>query len=327
MANKENSENLDTLKEGGRGSADDVGEKEKNPASAVASSNPDANTLSSLKQKSKYVRKAYTQSANLLRSQMENGIKLTTTDLTYAKMTALTDELANNTSVLLTLPEEIVPPSTLSELLKQAKTYDNNYTEISNQYITYGNTMQSQNKKRVSFTSTRGSIPESIGSYYQIPDSDDYNDDEAVTSGSGPIVKFQPLKLPRFGGDVNNMTEIISFVDWMSLFELSISRIPSKAMKQAYLLQSLDKPAIDSVRNIPCSEVGYEATIKILAQSFGNMRRNIQLSIKNLLSTSLNHLLKDLLHPSPIEKIGLNCFGCIVRYKTQIREKYHQKRS
>ena len=105
-----------------------------------------------MKQKNKYLRKAYTQTANLLRSQMENNVKVTTTDLTYAKMTAFTDELANSTSILLTLPEDIVAPATLGELLRQAETFDNNYTEISNLYISYCNTIQSQNKKRVSLS-------------------------------------------------------------------------------------------------------------------------------------------------------------------------------
>ena len=90
----------------------------------------------------------------------------------------------------------------------------------------------------------------------------------------------EPLKLPRFSGDVNNMNELMSFVDWMSLFDLSVARVHSDAMKQAYLLQSLDKPAVDLVRNIPCSDIGYQATIKILTQNYGNMKRNIQLSIK-----------------------------------------------
>ena len=75
--------------------------------------NNDQNTLTSLKQKNKYLRKASTQTSNLLRSQMENNVKTTATESTYAKLTQLNDELSNITSILLTLPETTVPSGTL----------------------------------------------------------------------------------------------------------------------------------------------------------------------------------------------------------------------
>ena len=62
-------ENLDNVKEL-ETNGEVSGEKEKNQLLSNTSSHPDASTLASLKQKNKYLRKTYTVTANLLKSQM-----------------------------------------------------------------------------------------------------------------------------------------------------------------------------------------------------------------------------------------------------------------
>ena len=52
-----------------------TGEMDKGTTPAPLPPQNDVNTLASLKQKNKYLRKAYTQNANLLRTQMENQTK------------------------------------------------------------------------------------------------------------------------------------------------------------------------------------------------------------------------------------------------------------
>ena len=60
---------------------------------------------------------------------------------------------------------------------------------------------------------------------------------------------------------------------------LSVNKIHSKALNKAYHLQSLDSPAAELVRQIPCSDSGFDSSLKILSQNFGNVKQNIQISI------------------------------------------------
>ena len=91
------------------------------------------NSLSSLKNKNTYLRKAFTLTAKLLTQQMESNVKQSISDSTYAKLTGLSDELSNATAILLTLPEQEVSQTTLTDMLKQAEKYDTTFSTISEQ--------------------------------------------------------------------------------------------------------------------------------------------------------------------------------------------------
>ena len=236
------------------------------------------NSLSSLKNKNTYLRKAFTLTAKLLTQQMESNVKQSISDNTYAKLTGLSDELSNATAILLTLPEQEVSQTTLTDMLKQAEKYDTTFSTISEQYLNFCSLKASQmptphnsNKAGVTFAES--------ATYNSDEDEDESTD---CNIDAAPVIKFQPLKLPRLSGDPSSQTELMSFMDWLNLFMLSVTKINSKALKQAYLLQSLDPPAADLVRQIPCSDTGFDSSLKILSQNFGNVKKNIQLSIKRL---------------------------------------------
>ena len=58
--------------------------------------------------------------------------------------------------------------------------------------------------------------------------------------------------------------------------EKSKDKIKNNALIIAYLVQALDIPAADVMKNIPSFEVGYQASICILTENFGNVKLHLR---------------------------------------------------
>ena len=85
-----------------------------------------------------------------------------------------------------------------------------------------------------------------------------------IRSRSAPTIKFAPIKLPTFSGDVTSGEN--NFSDWWNLFNISVGNIEDSAIKHIYLMQSLRGKALKLVRNLPASSIGYDNAISILKQ-------------------------------------------------------------
>ena len=288
----------------------------------------DENNLQALKAKNKYIRNAFTKASNLLRTQMEHNISTAVTDKTYGKLSDLNDQLANITKSLLTLPSSSIPSGTLAELLKVADQYDSSYNDISNLYITY-TTAYSPAKRNVSFSFAPPTLTQKQHeNVHQYGNSEEVDEDEDNhRQHPGPVVKFQPLRLPKFSGGTDNPDQLMGFGDWISLFSLSVEGISPKALKQAYLLQSLEKPAVELIQNIPCSDIGFDASLKILNQNYGNVRKNIQVSIKKVIEYSPKQIDRRVHLSINYRKTGRSFYNYIGLFKTRIKLKFLQNLS
>ena len=179
------------------------------------------------------------------------------------------DLLATNTSKLLSLPLDSISEATINNELKICDKYDTAFTDMSTLISTY---------KHIPVTDASHTSPR----FY---DEDGGSDDDSSSdhrSKSTPQIKFAPIKLPTFSGDVT--TGENNFSDWMNLFNVSVENIEDDAIKHIYLTQSLRGKALKLVANIPASTLGYNNALSILKKQFSNQKRMLHLTLKALVN-------------------------------------------
>ena len=139
------------------------------------------------------------------------------------------DALAKNLGAILELPSDQCNQSILSNELKSCDKYDNSFTHISNMICSYKHTPSIETHAGHSANAH----------HYEDDESDDDLEyrDARERPKSTPQIKFAPIKLPQFSGDVT--TGENNFADWISLFHVSVNNIEDDAIKHIYLMQSL----------------------------------------------------------------------------------------
>ena len=235
-------------------------------------------TLTRLKLSNKYNRSNFTRVDNSLRSLMENNAKYSLIEENFTKLSKIQDSLAKNTAAIFELPPELLNEAMLNNELKTCDRYDNTFSEISNLIGTYKHVPTAEGH------STSAMHHDAEGSE---SDEDDFRDARERPK-STPQIKFAPIKLPTFSGDVTIGEN--NFTDWLNLFNVSVEHITDDSIKHIYLIQSLKGKALKLVSNIPASKIGFANALSILTQHFGNQKRTLHLTLKALVHYEVPHL-------------------------------------
>ena len=231
-------------------------------------------TLARIKLSNKHLRSNFTRIKNSLRSLMELNAKENLIEENFTKLSKIQDALAKNLSAILELPPDQCNQSILSNELKSCDRYDNSFTEISTMICSY---------KQVPAIETHATHT-GIARHDDDSDEEDFRDARERPKPT-PQIKFAPIKLPPFSGDLTSREN--NFVDWLNLFNVSIGNIEDDSIKHNYLMQSLKGKALKLVSNIPASKIGFERAISILTQHFRNQKRTLHLTLKALVNYEL----------------------------------------
>ena len=140
-----------------------------------------------------------------IRPQIDAAVSSTIIGHSYDKLAKLNDNLACNTSIILSLPPNAPTDTGIEEWTKNASKYDDVYNEMSDLVASYAS-------KDGDDISTEGG--------YELPDNEDEDDcgswhndeDEVILSRpmrnkTATNVKFDAIRLPKFTGDIENWGE------------------------------------------------------------------------------------------------------------------------
>ena len=230
-------------------------------------------SLARIKLSNKHLRSNFTRIENTLRGLMEHNAKETLIEENFTKLSKIQDTLAKNLTAILDLPPDQCNQSLLSNELKSRDKYDNSFTDISTMICTYKYTPAIETHASHTGATRHDADEESDG--------DDYRD-ARERPRSSPQIKFAPIKLPQFSGDVTAGEN--DFADWINLFNVSVNNIEDDSIKHIYLIQSLKGKALKLVSNIPASTIGLASALSILTQHFGNQKRTLHLTLKALVN-------------------------------------------